>query len=74
MVNNIIKSKHIFKENNKIEILLFFNNMSRLPFTKPIFKVIFIYKKPDKMLKPINAQLKFIKDDKIFFVTLYHLN
>ena len=73
MVNNIIKIKHIFKENNKIEIL-FFNNMSRLTFTKPIFKVIFIYKKPDKMLKSINAQLKFIKDNKIFFVTLYHLN
>ena len=32
------------------------------------------YKKLDKMLKPINIQLKFIKKDNFFFVTLNHLN
>ena len=30
--------------------------------------------KLDKMLKPINRQLKFIKEDKRFFVTLNHLS
>ena len=68
MVNNIVRSKYIFVENNKIEIL-FSNYIFGLTF-----EVIFIYNKLDKMLKPINRQLKFIKEDERFFVTLNHLN
>ena len=71
MVNNIVRSKWIFVENDKIEIL-FSNYIFGLP--KSIFKVIFNFKTLDKMLKPINRQLKFIKEDKIFFVTFNHLN
>ena len=38
MVNNIIKSKYIFVENNKIEIL-FFNFIFGLTFQSPSYKV-----------------------------------
>ena len=54
--------KYIFVENNKIEILYYTIYSDFFP--KTIFKVIFIYKKLDKMLKQINIKLKFIKEDK----------
>ena len=73
MVNNIVRSKYIFAENNKIEIL--FSNYIYLDLLSKIhLQNNLIYKKLDKMLKPINRQLKFIKEDKRFFVTLNHLN
>ena len=72
-VNNIVRSKYIFAENNKIEIL--FSNYIYLDLLSKIhLQNNLIYKKLDKMLKPINRQLKFIKEDKRFFVTLNHLN
>ena len=73
MVNNIVRSKYTFAENNKIEIL--FSNYIYLDLLSKIhLQNNLIYKKLDKMLKPINRQLKFIKEDKRFFVTLNHLN
>ena len=54
--NIIIRSKCILAENNKIEVL--FPYYTRTYFSKPIFKVIFIHKKQDKILKSINMQLK----------------
>ena len=68
MVNNIVRSKYIFVEN------YIFNITINYIFTLSIFKVIFIYKKLDKILKPINRQLKFIKEDKRLFATLNHLS
>ena len=59
IVNNIVRSKYIFVENDKIE-MLFSNYILGLTFQSP-FKVIFIHKKLDKMWKPINIKLKFIK-------------
>ena len=72
MVNNIVRSKYIFLENIKIEIL-FSNYIFGLTFESHL-QSNFIYKKLDKILKPINIQLKFIKEDKTVFVTLNHLN
>ena len=66
MVNNIVRSKYIFVENIKIEIL-FLNYIFGLTFPNSILKVIFIYKKLGKMFKTINRQLKFVKKDQRFF-------
>ena len=66
MVNNIVRSKYIFVENNKIEIL-FSNYIFGLTFESNL-QSSFIYKKLDKILKLINIQLKFIKEDKTGFL------
>ena len=73
MVNNIVINKYIFEENNEIEIL-FSNFIFELTFQSPFSKYSLFYKKLDKTLKPINRQLKFIKEDERFFITLNHLN
>ena len=65
MVNNIVRSKYIFLENIKIEIL-FSNYIFGFTFESHL-QSNFIYKKLDKILKPINIQLKFIKEDKTVF-------
>ena len=73
-INNIARSKYIFLENNKIE-MSFSNYIFGLTFQSPSSKQsLFTNQKLEKMLKPINRQLKFIKEDKRFFVTLNNLN
>ena len=58
----------------KIKLKYYFLTMYLGLLSKVLLQSNPIYKKLDKMLKPINRQFKFIKEDKRFFVTLNHLN
>ena len=55
-----------------IKLKYYFQNIYSPLFPKSIFKVIIIYKKLDKILKPINIQSKFIKDK--HFLTLWNIS